>query len=391
MNTTDTTAIRTQTDTTQYNEHSTPIFLTSSFVFDDAEHMRAMFAEEVDGNIYSRFTNPTTSEFVQKMCALEGAEAGYATATGMAAIFGSIMGLLQSGDHIVASRAVFGSTHALLTQYLPKWGITSTHVDIADNDQWAAAITPSTKMLLVETPSNPGLDIADLSFLGKLAADHNIILNVDNCFATPLLQRPIDYGAHIVTHSATKWIDGQGRVLGGVILGNADLLRSIYLFCRNTGPSMSPFTAWILSKSLETLHVRLERHCQSAHRVAEALTSHPRLQSVRYPGLPSHPQYTLAMSQMSAGGGIVAIDVKGGAAAAARVIDSVRMASITANIGDTRTIVTHPATSTHSKLTEEARLAVGITPGLIRISVGLEDVRDIINDLTQAIDAAEQQ
>lgn len=391
MNTTDTTAIRTQTDTTQYNEHSTPIFLTSSFVFDDAEHMRAMFAEEVDGNIYSRFTNPTTSEFVQKMCALEGAEAGYATATGMAAIFGSIMGLLQSGDHIVASRAVFGSTHALLTQYLPKWGITSTYVDIADNDQWAAAITPSTKMLLVETPSNPGLDIADLSFLGKLAADHNIILNVDNCFATPLLQRPIDYGAHIVTHSATKWIDGQGRVLGGVILGNADLLRSIYLFCRNTGPSMSPFTAWILSKSLETLHVRLERHCQSAHRVAEALSSHPRLQSVRYPGLPSHPQYSLAMSQMSAGGGIVAIDVKGGAAAAARVIDSVRMASITANIGDTRTIVTHPATSTHSKLTEEARLAVGITPGLIRISVGLEDVRDIINDLTQAIDAAEQQ
>lgn len=391
MNTTDTTAIRTQTDTTQYNEHSTPIFLTSSFVFDDAEHMRAMFAEEVDGNIYSRFTNPTTSEFVQKMCALEGAEAGYATATGMAAIFGSIMGLLQSGDHIVASRAVFGSTHALLTQYLPKWGITSTYVDIADNDQWAAAITPSTKMLLVETPSNPGLDIADLSFLGKLAADHNIILNVDNCFATPLLQRPIDYGAHIVTHSATKWIDGQGRVLGGVILGNADLLRSIYLFCRNTGPSMSPFTAWILSKSLETLHVRLERHCQSAHRVAEALSSHPRLQSVRYPGLPSHPQYTLAMSQMSAGGGIVAIDVKGGAAAAARVIDSVHMASITANIGDTRTIVTHPATSTHSKLTEEARLAVGITPGLIRISVGLEDVRDIINDLTQAIDAAEQQ
>lgn len=391
MNTTDTTAIRTQTDTTQYNEHSTPIFLTSSFVFDDAEHMRAMFAEEVDGNIYSRFTNPTTSEFVQKMCALEGAEAGYATATGMAAIFGSIMGLLQSGDHIVASRAVFGSTHALLTQYLPKWGITSTYVDIADNDRWAAAITPSTKMLLVETPSNPGLDIADLSFLGKLAADHNIILNVDNCFATPLLQRPIDYGAHIVTHSATKWIDGQGRVLGGVILGNADLLRSIYLFCRNTGPSMSPFTAWILSKSLETLHVRLERHCQSAHRVAEALSSHPRLQSVRYPGLPSHPQYTLAMSQMSTGGGIVAIDVKGGAAAAARVIDSVRMASITANIGDTRTIVTHPATSTHSKLTEEARLAVGITPGLIRISVGLEDVRDIINDLTQAIDAVEQQ
>lgn len=391
MNTTDTMAIRTQTDTTQYNEHSTPIFLTSSFVFDDAEHMRAMFAEEVDGNIYSRFTNPTTSEFVQKMCALEGAEAGYATATGMAAIFGSIMGLLQSGDHIVASRAVFGSTHALLTQYLPKWGITSTYVDIADNDQWAAAITPSTKMLLVETPSNPGLDIADLSFLGKLAADHNIILNVDNCFATSLLQRPIDYGAHIVTHSATKWIDGQGRVLGGVILGNADLLRSIYLFCRNTGPSMSPFTAWILSKSLETLHVRLERHCQSAHRVAEALSSHPRLQSVRYPGLPSHPQYSLAMSQMSAGGGIVAIDVKGGAAAAARVIDSVRMASITANIGDTRTIVTHPATSTHSKLTEEARLAVGITPGLIRISVGLEDVRDIINDLTQAIDAAEQQ
>jgi len=383
--TSNTTNIRIQAERSVHNEHSVPLFLTSSFVFDDAEHMRALFAEEVDGNIYSRFSNPNTTEFIDKMCALEGTEAGYATATGMAAIFASIMGLLKSGDHIVSSRAVFGSTHALLTQYLPRWGITHTYADMADPSTFDAALQENTRMILVETPSNPGLDVISLAYLGELAKRKGVLLNVDNCFATPYLQRPIEFGADIITHSATKWIDGQGRVLGGIVLGRADLIREIYLFCRNTGPSMSPFNAWILSKSLETLPVRMDRHCANALDVARFLEGHPNVESVKYPGLPSHPAHSIAMQQMKAGGGLVAFTVKGGVAAGKRFMDALRMASISANIGDTRTIVTHPSSSTHSKLTEEARLAVGITPGLVRVSVGLEDVRDIIADLDQAL------
>jgi O-succinylhomoserine sulfhydrylase len=381
----DTSNVRTQIPNTSEHEHSTPLYMTSSFVFDSADHMRALFAEELEGNIYTRFVNPNTTEFVNKVCAMEGAEAGVATSTGMAAGFASIMGLLQAGDHIVSARPVFGSTHALLTQYLPKWGITSTYVDIDDAAAWEAAVTPQTKMLLVETPSNPGLDLADLDMLGKLAKSRGMILNVDNTFATPLIQKPIDYGADLVWHSATKWFDGQGRTLGGVVVGRADLIRQIYLFARNTGPAMSPFNAWLVSKSLETLSARMDLHCRNAMRVADFLEQHPNVERVKYPGLPSHPQFALATRQMSAGGGIVTFFIKGGQDAATRFIDRVKLCSITANIGDTRSIVTHPATSTHARLTEEARQAVGITSGLIRISVGLENVDDIIEDLGQAL------
>lgn len=387
----ETKVVRTQMGRTGEKEHTSPVFLTSSFIFDDAEHMRASFADEIEGNIYTRFTNPNNSEFVRKMCVLEGAEAGVATSSGMAAGFASVMGLLRSGDHIVSSRALFGGTHGMLTNFLPRWGITSTLVDIADEDQWIGAITPSTRMLLVETPSNPGLDLADLEFLGALARERNLILNVDNTFGTPLIQQPIMYGADLVWHSATKWIDGQGRGLGGVVLGRADLIGDIGAFCRNTGPSMSPMHSWLFSKSLETLPVRMDRHSANALLVAEFLEGHQQIERVKYPWLQSHPQYKLARKQMTSGGGVVAFCIKHDGSnesalrRATKFIDSVRMCSITANLGDTRTIVVHPTTSTHSKLTEEARREVGITPNMIRISVGLESIADIIEDLDQAL------
>jgi O-succinylhomoserine sulfhydrylase len=381
----ETTVIRNQIPRTQFAEHSEALYLSSSFVFESAEHMRATFAEENDSLIYSRFTNPSTAALVDAMCGLEDVESGIATASGMAAVFASIMGLLQAGDHIVASRSVFGSTHALLTQYLPRWGITHTYVDGTVNQQWQDAIEPTTKMFLCETPSNPGLDIVDLSFVGNLANSKNIWLNVDNCFATPYLQKPANYGAHIITHSATKWIDGQGRVLGGLVLGNKDLIRQIYLFARNTGPSLSAFNAWILSKSLETLKIRLQHHCASALAVATAIEGHNRLDFVRYPWLESFPQYQLAKHQMSAGGGIITLQVKGNLRDAQQFVDRLQLASITANVGDTRTIVTHPATSTHSKLTPEARALVGISDTLVRMSIGLEHPQDIIADVMQAL------
>lgn len=383
MNHTDT--VRTQTPRTSQREHSTPIFPTSSFVFDDAEHMRAMFADEQEGNIYSRFTNPTVAEFVQKVAAMEGAAAGVATTTGMAAGFASIMALLRSGDHIVSSRALFGSTVALLNQYLPRWGITCTYVDIVDIDQWTNAIQPNTKMLLVETPSNPGLDLADLAALGALANSRGLILNVDNTFATPMLQRPLDLGAHLVWHSATKWFDGQGRTMGGVVVGQEDLIKQVYQYCRNTGPSLSPFNAWVLSKSLETLHVRMERHSVHALTLATAIEAHSAVEFVRYPFLPSHHQYDLARQQMSAGGGIVAMCVRGGYDAATQFMDKLTLFTITANVGDTRSIVTHPASSTHAKLTEADRQAVGISQGLVRLSVGLENVEDLVRDVMEAL------
>lgn len=383
MNHTDT--VRTQTPRTGQREHSTPIFPTSSFVFDDAEHMRAMFADEQEGNIYSRFTNPTVAEFVQKVAAMEGAAAGVATTTGMAAGFASIMALLRSGDHIVSSRALFGSTVALLNQYLPRWGITCTYVDIADIDQWTNAIQPNTKMLLVETPSNPGLDLADLAALGALANSRGLILNVDNTFATPMLQRPLDLGAHLIWHSATKWFDGQGRTMGGVVVGQEDLIKQVYQYCRNTGPTLSPFNAWVLSKSLETLHVRMERHSVHALTLATAIEAHSAVEFVRYPFLPSHHQYDLARQQMSAGGGIVTMCVRGGYDAATQFMDKLTLFTITANVGDTRSIVTHPASSTHAKLTEADRQAVGISQGLVRLSVGLENVEDLVRDVMQAL------
>lgn len=378
-------AIRIQTPQSDQQEHSTPLYITSSFTFDEAEAMRAAFADESDDNIYSRFSNPNVDEFIAKMCALEGADAGFATSTGMSAIFSSMFALLKQGDHLICCSSVFGSTYTMVTKYLIRYGIESTLVPAGDYAAWEAAVKPNSKMIYLETPTNPQLEVLDLEWTGKFAKKHNLILNVDNCFATPLLQRPIDYGADIVVHSATKWIDGQGRVLGGVIVGRADLIKEIYLFCRNTGPSMSPFNAWVLSKSLETLDVRMQRHCENALKIAETLQSSPNVAWVKYPFLPNHPQYEIAKKQMKLGGGVFCMEIKGGLEAGRKFLDALEMLSVTANLGDTRSIASHPASTTHSKLTDEQRLSVGITPGLIRISVGLEKAEDIIDDITQAL------
>ncbi len=379
-------AIRIQIPQTGEMEHSTPMYLTSSFMFDEAETMRAAFADENDKNIYSRFSNPNVDEFIKKMCALEGVEAGFATASGMAAVFASIFALLKQGDHLICCSSVFGSTHTMVTKFLPRYGIEATLVPANDNEAWEKAVRPNSKMVFIETPTNPQLEIIDLEWAGNFSKKHNLILNVDNCFATPLLQKPVDYGADLIVHSATKWIDGQGRVLGGVVVGRADLIKEIYLFSRNTGPSMSAFNAWILSKSLETLDVRLQRHCENAVKVAEALQKHKNVEWVKYPFLENHPQYAIAKKQMKAGGGIVCFEVKGGVESGRSFLNKLKLLSMTANLGDTRSIASHPASTTHSKLTEEERLSVGITPGLIRISVGLEYADDIINDLNQALD-----
>jgi O-succinylhomoserine sulfhydrylase len=381
----ETEAIRNQMERTPYSEHSTPLFLTSSFVFDDAEDMRASFAEEKEKNLYSRFTNPNTTEFIDKIVTMEGAESGYAFATGMAAIYATFAGLLSSGDHIVSARSVFGSTHTLFTKYFPKWNISTSYFKVEEVDSIEELIQPNTKILYAETPTNPGVDIIDLELLSKVAKKHNLILIIDNCFATPYIQRPIEFGVDIVVHSATKLIDGQGRVLGGVAVGRADLIREIYLFARNTGPAMSPFNAWVLSKSLETLAVRVEKHCENAIKVAEFLENHKSVNWVKYPFLKSHPNYDVAKKQMKLGGNIVAFEIKGGVEAGKRFLNNIKMCSLSANLGDTRTIVTHPASTTHSKLSLEDRLEVSITDGLVRTSIGLEHVDDIIADFEQAL------
>ena len=381
----ETEAIRTQIERTQYLEHSVPLYISSSFVFEDAEDMRASFTEEKDRNIYSRFSNPNTSEFVEKICKMEGADAGYAFATGMAAIYSTFAALLNSGDHIVSAGSVFGSTHALFTTYFPKWNITTSYFDINKPETIESFITSNTKILYAESPTNPAVDIIDLELLGSIAKKHNLLLIIDNCFATPYIQQPIKFGADLVVHSATKLIDGQGRVLGGVTVGREDIIRQIYLFSRNTGPSLSPFNAWILSKSLETLAVRVEKHSENALKVAEFLENHSNVKLVKYPFLKSHPQYEIAKKQMRLGGNIVAFEIKGGIEAGRQFLDKIQMCSLSANLGDTRTIVTHPASTTHSKLTVEERLEVSITDGLVRVSVGLESVIDVINDLDQAL------
>ena len=383
----ETEAIRTQLERTYLQEHTTPMYVTSSFVFEDAEDMRASFTEEKIRNIYSRFSNPNTTEFVEKVLKMEGAEDGYAFATGMAAIYSTFAALLSSGDHIVSARSVFGSTHALFTTYFPKWNIETSYFDINKPEEIEAFIKPSTKILYAETPTNPGVDIIDLQLLGDLAKKHNLILIIDNCFATPYIQQPIKFGAHLVVHSATKLMDGQGRVLGGVVVGNSDLVREIYLFSRNTGPALSPFNAWILSKSLETLAVRVDRHCENALKIAEFLESHPKVKTVKYPFLKSHPQYEIAKKQMKLGGNIIAIDIEGGIEAGRKFLNAIKLCSLSANLGDTRSIVTHPASTTHSKLSSEDQLAAGIYPGLVRISVGLEHADDIIKDLDQALNS----
>ncbi|WP_020598325.1 trans-sulfuration enzyme family protein [Spirosoma panaciterrae] len=378
-------AIRIQTAKSLNREHSVPLYLTSSFAFDSAEQGKALFDETEEGNIYSRFSNPNVSEFVEKVCMLENAEDGIATGTGMAAVFASMAGLLKSGDHIVACRALFGSAHQIITQILSKWGITHTYVDAtATEADWEAAMQPNTKMVYLETPSNPGLELVDLEMLVRLKAKYGFILNVDNCFATPILQNPIDYGADLSVHSATKYMDGQGRVLGGIVVGRADLIQPIRFFARHTGPSLSPFNAWVLSKSLETLDLRMERHCRNALQLAEALESHPDVERVLYPFLPSHPQYDLAKKQMSAGGAIVTIELEGGFERVKAFYDALTIPTLSSNLGDSRTIVTNPNTTTHAKLKPDEKAALGITPGLIRISVGLEDIEDLIEDFAQA-------
>ena len=386
----ETIAVRTQAAPSPHGEHSVPMYLTSSFTFDDAEEMRATFAEEIDRNVYSRFTNPNVAELADKLRLLEGGEAGHAVASGMSAVFATFAALLSAGDHIVACRSVFGSTHTVLTKILPRFGIDHTYVDAADPDAWAPAITDRTRMIFVETPTNPALDVLDLDWLGELAARHGVWLVVDNCFATPVLQRPLERGAHLSVHSATKFIDGQGRVLGGAVVGDADLVDPIFAFCRSTGPALSPFNAWVLSKSLETLALRMERHSQNALALARALEGRSGVRDVRYPFLPSHPGYEIARRQMTAGGGVLTFTLDGGVEQGRRFLDAIRLCSLTANLGDTRTIVTHPASTTHAKLTEEERLAVGIGPGLVRISVGLEHIADIEADVAQALEASER-
>lgn len=382
----ETLAIRTQSQRSHFDEHSTPLYLTSSFVFEDAEDMRASFAEEKDKNLYSRFSNPNVNEFTEKIVKMEGAEAGYSFATGMAAIYSTFAALLRSGDHILSCQSVFGSTHTLFTKYFPKWNIETTYFKAENSANVEKYIRPNTKILYLETPTNPAIEILDLEFFGEIAKKHNLIFIVDNCFATPYIQQPIKYGADLVVHSATKLIDGQGRVLGGIAVGKQDLIREIYLFARNTGPAMSPFNAWVLSKSLETLSIRVEKHCENALKVAEFLETHPNISLVKYPFLPSHPSYEIAKKQMKLGGNIVAFDIKGGIEGGRNFLNKIKMCSLSANLGDTRTIVTHPASTTHSKLSDEERNEVGITAGLVRCSVGLENVEDIINDLKQALD-----
>lgn len=382
----ETSAIRTQTERSQFDEHSTPLYLTSSFIIQDAEDMRASFAEEKPKNLYSRFSNPNVTEFTDKIAKMEGAEAGYAFATGMAAIYSTFAALLNAGDHIVSCQSVFGSTHTLFTKYFPKWNIETSYFKARDAENVEQYIKPNTKILYLETPTNPAIEILDLEFFGQIAKKHNLIFIVDNCFATPYLQQPIKYGADIVVHSATKLIDGQGRVLGGIAVGKEDLIREIYLFARNTGPALSPFNAWVLSKSLETLAIRVEKHCENALKVAEFLESHPNVELVKYPFLKSHPSYEVAKKQMKLGGNIVAFEIKGGIEGGRNFLDKIQMCSLSANLGDTRTIVTHPASTTHSKLSDEERNEVGITAGLVRCSVGLENVEDIIADLKQALD-----
>ncbi len=383
----ETEAIRAQMERTQYHEHAAPLFLTSSFVFDTAEDLRAAFNEETDAFIYSRYGNPNAAEFVEKIAILEGAESGVAMASGMGAIFTTFMALLKAGDHVVSCSSVFGATHGIFTKYFPKWKIDHSYFDANKPEEIESLIKPETRFIYLETPTNPAIEVIDIALVSAIAKQKGVLLIVDNCFATPYLQLPAALGADLVIHSATKYIDGQGRVLGGVVVGPKALIHEIYLFGRLTGPSISPFNAWVLSKSLETLSIRMEKHCNNAFHIAKSLENHGGLQAVRYPFLDSHPHIAIAKKQMKMGGGIVSFDVKGGYAAAARLMDKLGMIKISPNLGDSRTIATHPASSTHCKLSEAERLALGITPGLIRISVGLEHQDDILNDLLQALEA----
>jgi O-succinylhomoserine sulfhydrylase len=369
----------------QFNEHSEALFLTSSYLFDSAAQAAARFIGAEPGNIYSRFTNPTVTMFEERLAALEGAEQCVATASGMSAILACCMGLLKCGDHIVASRSIFGSTVNLFGTIFKRFGVDTTFVSATDVNEWEVAVRPNTRLFFLETPSNPLTEISDIAGIAAVAKQHDVLLAVDNCFCTPVLQRPLELGADIVIHSATKYLDGQGRVLGGAVLGSKKVMEPIYQFLRTAGPTMSAFNAWVFLKGLETLKIRMDAHSANALSVARWLETQANVARVYYPGLPSHPQHQLAMKQQKTGGGIVSFEVKGGREEAWRLIDSTRMISITANLGDTKTTLTHPATTTHARITQEARDAAGISEGLLRIAVGLEAVSDIQDDLARGL------
>lgn len=377
-------AIRTQAERSSHKEHSVPLFMTSSYMFDSAEYARDLFEGEAEGNIYGRYTNPNVQEFIDKMCALESTEDGFATATGMSAVFVSMASVLAAGDHVLVSKSVFGSTIQITENILGKWGVEFDLIDLKEVDSWEQYFKPNTKMLVVETPTNPTLDLVDIKKVATLCKSKGVLFNVDNCFPTPFLQNPAELGADIVVHSATKFIDGQGRVMGGVVLGSKEYIEEVRYFCRHTGPAMSPFNAWVLSKSLETLAIRMEKHCSNALELATWLEKHDEVEQVMYPYLASHPQHTLAKEQMNGGGGLVSFILKGGVERGVRFLNSNEELTHGVNLGDTRTIITHPASTTHSKLSEEAKLEVGIAPGLIRVSVGHEhitDLQDILEDM----------
>ena len=381
----ETLAVRSGTVRSQFGEHSEGLFLTSSFVFESAAQAAARFIGEETGNIYARFTNPTVTMFEDRLAALEGAEQCVATASGMSAILACVMGVLKAGDHVVASRSLFGATVNLFNNIIKKFGVETTYVSATDVSEWQAAVRPNTRLFFLETPSNPLTEISDIAAISAVAKSCGALLAVDNCFCTPILQRPLTLGADIVIHSATKYIDGQGRVLGGAVLGSRKHMEGVYGFLRTAGPTMSAFNAWVFLKGLETLKIRMDAHSANALELATWLEAQPGVSRVFYPGLPSHPQHELAMRQQKTGGGIVSFEVAGGKDAAWRVIDNTKMLSITANLGDTRTTITHPASTTHARISAEARAVAGITDGLIRIAVGLEAVVDIQNDLARGL------
>lgn len=381
----DTLAIRTGHRRTAEGEHSEPIFPTSSFVFANAAEAAARFSGAQPGNIYARFTNPTVRTFEERLAALEGAEACAATASGMAAILSLGLALLKAGDHVVCSKQVFGTTTVLWNKYFAKFGVEISQVDLTDLEAWRAALRPNTRLLFLETPSNPLTDIVDIRALADIAHGAGALLAVDNCFCTPALQRPLALGADVIIHSATKFLDGQGRAIGGAVCGQKAIVDEVVGVLRTAGPSMSPFNAWIFLKGLETLNLRMKAHSANAQRLAEWLAAHPRVQRVYYPGLADHPQHALAKAQMKGFGGIVSFEVEGGREAAWRVIDNTRLFSITANLGDAKSTITHPASTTHGRLTEEQRAAAGIREGLIRLAVGLEDTDDLIRDLARGL------
>ena len=383
----ETLAIRAGIHRSQFNEHSEALYLTSSFVFDNAEQAAARFSGEEPGNVYSRFTNPTVTAFEERLAALEGAEACVATASGMSAILACVMGLLSAGDHIIASKSLFGSTLNFFNNILKRFGVETTFVSLTEIEEWKIAVKENTKIFFIETPSNPLTEISDIGALAALARKSGAWLVVDNCFCSPILQRPLDLGADIVIHSATKYLDGQGRVLGGAVLGKRDLImeKGVFSFLRTAGPTLSAFNAWVLLKGMETLKIRMEAHSANALKIAHWLEEQPNITKVYYPGLSSHPQYFLAKQQQKTGGGIVSFEVKGGKKEAWSIINSTRMLSITANLGDTKSTLTHPATTTHSRISQDERNAAGITDGLLRIAVGLESVKDIKADLVTGL------